>query len=142
MIDTSKFDFIEELPVSEEMIGAFLEGKLMGAEMRDVSNFIENNSIISDIVNELEAENAQKERLGVDDIMQDLQMSEFNLQVDFNEIILPSIENNIISDIFTNSDEIVSSNLGNEIYESTEPTDEIVKSDNGNMYFPENEINL
>lgn len=142
MIDTSKFDFIEELPVSEEMIGAFLEGKLMGAEMRDVSNFIENNSIISDLVNELEAENAQKERLGVDDIIQDLQMSEFNLQVDFNEIILPSIENNLISDIFTNSDEIVSSNLGNEIYESTEPTDEIVKSDNGNMYFPENEINL
>lgn len=35
-----EFDGIQELPVSEESIGAYLEGKLAGADLRDVQNLL------------------------------------------------------------------------------------------------------
>lgn len=35
-----EFDGIQELPVSEESIGAYLEGKLAGAELREVQNLL------------------------------------------------------------------------------------------------------
>ena len=35
MIDLNKFDDLEDLPVSEEMLGAYLEGNLHGAEFRE-----------------------------------------------------------------------------------------------------------
>ncbi|MDE5905652.1 hypothetical protein, partial [Duncaniella sp.] len=36
----SKFNRIEDLPVSEEMLGAYMEGNLHGSEFREVNNFI------------------------------------------------------------------------------------------------------
>lgn len=38
-----KFDSIQELPVSEELIGAFMENTLIGSDLREVSNFMDNN---------------------------------------------------------------------------------------------------
>ena len=57
MIDHSKFDFIEDLPVSEEMIGAYLEGNLLGSEMRDMQNLISEDFLISNIIDEVEVSN-------------------------------------------------------------------------------------
>lgn len=38
-----KFNSVKELPVSEELIGAFLENTLIGSDMREVSNFMNAN---------------------------------------------------------------------------------------------------
>lgn len=57
MIDHSKFDFIEDLPISEEMIGAYLEGNLVGSEMRDIQNLISEDYLISNIIDEVEVSN-------------------------------------------------------------------------------------
>lgn len=52
-----RFDSIEELSVSEEMLGAYLEGKLDGSEFRDVQRCVDYDSslagIISDVDNSL-----------------------------------------------------------------------------------------
>ena len=49
-----EFDGIQELPVSEEIIGAYLEGNLVGSELRDVHNLLNSDSGLSQIVNEIE----------------------------------------------------------------------------------------
>lgn len=48
----SKFDRIHDLPVSEEMLGAYLEGNLSSFEESQVSSLISQNEILCDIVNE------------------------------------------------------------------------------------------
>ena len=50
MIDYDKLDSLMELPVSEEMIGAYLEGNLHGAELRGVQNIIEKDSFVADLI--------------------------------------------------------------------------------------------
>lgn len=49
-----EFEGIQELPVSEETIGAYLEGNLVGSELRDVHNLLNSDSGLSQIVNEIE----------------------------------------------------------------------------------------
>ena len=50
MIDYDQLDSLMELPVSEEMIGAYLEGNLHGAEFREVQNIIEKDSFVADLI--------------------------------------------------------------------------------------------
>lgn len=48
------FDMINDLPISEEILGAYLEGNLMGAELREVQNIIGCENRISDLVDNIE----------------------------------------------------------------------------------------
>ncbi|MBD5194931.1 MAG: hypothetical protein HDS84_02205 [Bacteroidales bacterium] len=48
-----KFDSIEELPISEEMLGAYLEGNLSDAESIVVNNTIDSFSELSSIIAEI-----------------------------------------------------------------------------------------
>ncbi|MBD5224129.1 MAG: hypothetical protein HDS71_08835 [Bacteroidales bacterium] len=48
-----KFDNIEELPISEEMLGAYLEGNLSDAESIVVNNTIDSFSELSSIIAEI-----------------------------------------------------------------------------------------
>lgn len=50
----SKFERIEDLPISEEMLGAYIEGNLRGAEMREVQNLIHNDNFVADFSNMIE----------------------------------------------------------------------------------------
>ena len=50
MIDYDKLDSLMELPVSEEMIGAYLEGNLHGAELREVQNIVGKESFVADLI--------------------------------------------------------------------------------------------
>lgn len=50
----SKFERIEDLPVSEEMLGAYLEGNLRGAEMREVQNLINADNFVAEFSNMIE----------------------------------------------------------------------------------------
>ena len=52
MIDYEKLDALMELPVSEEMLGAYLEGNLHGSELREVQNIIEQDSFVADIISD------------------------------------------------------------------------------------------
>lgn len=54
MIDYDKLDSLMELPVSEEMIGAYLEGNLHGAELREVQNIVEKDSFVADLISSTE----------------------------------------------------------------------------------------
>lgn len=54
MIDYDKLDSLMELPVSEEMIGAYLEGNLHGAELREVQNLVEKDSFVADLISSSE----------------------------------------------------------------------------------------
>ncbi len=47
------FDSIPELPVSEEMLGAYLEGELVGSELRNVQNYINANDYLDSFVDDL-----------------------------------------------------------------------------------------
>ena len=52
MIDADllhKFDSIEDLPVSEEMLGAYLEGNLDDAEVSEIESMLQNSSNLTDI---------------------------------------------------------------------------------------------
>ena len=46
----NKFDRIEDLPVSEEMLGAYLEGNLHGSEFREINNIIHDDSTLFNLV--------------------------------------------------------------------------------------------
>lgn len=50
MIDYDKLDSLMQLPVSEEMIGAYLEGNLHGAELREVQNLVGKDSFVADLI--------------------------------------------------------------------------------------------
>lgn len=56
MIDINKFDDIEDLSISEEMLGAYLEGNLHGSEFREVNNFILSDADTVSLVDAVEAD--------------------------------------------------------------------------------------
>lgn len=52
----NKFDRLEALPISEEMLGAYLENNLHGSESREIKNLINGDTNISDLVSAVEAD--------------------------------------------------------------------------------------
>lgn len=46
----NKFDSIEDLPVSEEMLGAYMEGNLHGSEFREIQNYIHDYESLSNLM--------------------------------------------------------------------------------------------
>lgn len=50
----NKFDRIEDLPVSEEMLGAYLEGNLHGSEFREIQNYIHDNDDVLGLIDIVE----------------------------------------------------------------------------------------
>lgn len=53
----NEFDNIPDLPVSEEMLGAYLEGNLEGDELIDVGYMVQEDLLMSYIANEISADN-------------------------------------------------------------------------------------
>lgn len=51
----ARFASIQDLPVSEEMIGAYIEGNLNGADLRDVQNFINSDQSVLDMIEVVES---------------------------------------------------------------------------------------
>lgn len=56
MIDINKFDDLQDLPISEEMLGAYLEGNLHGSEFREVNNFILSDTGVVSLIDTVEAD--------------------------------------------------------------------------------------
>lgn len=56
MIDfQNKFDSLQDLPISEEILGAYVEGNLRGSELREVSNLLSADDNLSDLVQSVES---------------------------------------------------------------------------------------
>jgi len=54
MIDLQdKFDELNDLPISEELLGAYAEGNLRGAEFREVENLLSENSALSGFIDNI-----------------------------------------------------------------------------------------
>lgn len=57
MIDfQDKFDDLQDLSISEEMLGAYVEGNLRGSEFREVSNLLSADDDLSDLVQSIESD--------------------------------------------------------------------------------------
>lgn len=56
MIDINRFDDLQDLPISEEMLGAYLEGNLHGSEFREVNNFILSDTGVVSLIDTVEAD--------------------------------------------------------------------------------------
>lgn len=48
-----QFNDVHDLPISEEIIGAYLEGNLAGADLRDVQNFLNTDDSLLNMVESL-----------------------------------------------------------------------------------------
>lgn len=48
----NRFDDIEDLPISEEMLGAYLEEKISDSELETLESYKEESPIISEIIKE------------------------------------------------------------------------------------------
>lgn len=57
MIDYEKLDKLMELPVSEEMLGAYIEGNLSEDELWEINKCIESNDDLRSLVEEVAADN-------------------------------------------------------------------------------------
>ena len=47
----SQFDDVQDLPVSEEMLGAYIEGNLDGSELRSVQNLLNDDDDLFQMIN-------------------------------------------------------------------------------------------
>lgn len=66
----ARIEQLQELPVSEEMLGAYMEGKLDRYEMEDVSKIISNNDLLNKIVNNVKIDVDSEIQL-TDEIIED-----------------------------------------------------------------------
>lgn len=57
MIDYEKLDKLMELPLSEEMLGAYIEGNLSEDELWEINECIESNDDLRSLVEEVTADN-------------------------------------------------------------------------------------
>lgn len=53
----NRFDDIQDLPVSEEMLGAYMEGNLRGAEIREIQNLICQDDNLFDLIGVVDSNN-------------------------------------------------------------------------------------
>lgn len=138
MIDHSKFDFIEDLPVSEEMIGAYLEGNLLGSELREVSNFVESDDNLYCIVNEVESiSNIQEE---TESNLQTINSPLLDFAVEFT---LPAIETFSNTEPYIPADDIITSAYIPDTHNHNEDIDcDEIQGDTEFPHLPEDEINL
>lgn len=88
-----KINSIADLPLSEELLGTYLEGNLKGSELREVQSMIGYNSALSeicDIENPLES---STDSFIATDISATLELDRHNALIDpvFNQLELPVI---------------------------------------------------
>lgn len=65
MIDVNKFDDLEDLPISEEMLGAYLEGNLHGSEFREVHSYIQEDPLTSTLIDAITDDYGEVGNLGL-----------------------------------------------------------------------------
>lgn len=92
----SKFDRIQDLPISEELLGAYIEGNLMGSEFREVHNLIGNDHELCDFCDSISLDNPLSiDTLTPITIGDDNYINGYdNVNIDIDSIVLPLISSN------------------------------------------------
>jgi len=85
----SRFDDIQDLPVSEEMLGAYCEGTLNDVDAADVSNCISDHAELGELMNDVE-----------NDIVQDEPFSLYSSDVVVDDVDLPDVPTDNGCEIF------------------------------------------
>ena len=117
MIDYNKLDRLMNLPVSEEMLGAYIEGNLYGSELREVHNIIEQNPELEDII--LNTENIVQINNDLPNIRYDYSGDNYDNDLSFplldaDEFILPEIVTDLPFENETTIVELTQINEGHE----------------------------
>lgn len=74
----NKFDSIEDLPVSEEMLGAYIEGNILSSEIGEIETILDENPYLKDLIND--------DYLNIEDNIDDLA-----LRLEIEEMPLPLV---------------------------------------------------
>ncbi|MCM1501307.1 MAG: hypothetical protein NC115_01410 [Bacteroidales bacterium] len=94
----AKFDSIDDLPISEELLGAYTEGNLRGAEYREVHNIVSNDTNLSDLMSSVEQDSFFNEidRFNHFDNAIGVTNADDYLRIDIEELELPSISTELL----------------------------------------------
>lgn len=94
----AKFDSIEDLPISEELLGAYTEGNLRGAEYREVHNIVSNDTNLSDLMSPVEQDSLFNKNNLFDPFNNSIEITspEDYLHINFDELELPSINSDLL----------------------------------------------
>lgn len=94
----AKFNSIEDLPISEELLGAYTEGNLRGAEYREVHNIISNDGNLSDLMSSVEQDSLFDENNLFDQFDNSIGITgaEDYLHIDFEELELPNLTSDLL----------------------------------------------
>lgn len=119
---------IKSLPISEETLGAYLEGKLSELDRINVENFLNNNPELREFVDEIQFDDVNYDE-SIYDYFPDFD-SEFSLPdlTDYSED--DSIEVTPINDDIDNDADIISNELN----------DDLDDSDNGSLEITDNSL--
>lgn len=92
----SKFDRIQDLPVSEEMLGAYLEGNLSSSEIGEIETTLYENPYLNDLIddNYLNIEDSN------DDLALQLEIDEMSLPIVATEDLIEFDYNNQLPDSY------------------------------------------
>lgn len=123
----NKFDLIQDLPISEEMLGAYIEGHLSGTESSDIELMLQNQPLLSNVYNDLTQFTEIDSLFGDNNEFTDLSLvnfldssvdvtfdhNNFNLDIHLLDFNLPSDEpdilgfdNNYLSDNYCDNTDV------------------------------------
>lgn len=97
---------LEPLPISEEMLGAYIEGNLSLDEIQVVEQVIQSDNNFSNFVNELSLDNTLEQNFFVEDCPigeDDFNLPEIGIPIGAMEFVAPPFVENIENDIIFNN---------------------------------------
>lgn len=108
MIDLQdKFDELNDLPISEELLGAYIEGSLRGSEFREVENILSNDTTLSDFMSTIEDEYSSMpfDTFYKVDSLSGLSLDNSFEQGDYTDLVIPSIDTyDVVTELPLNPD--------------------------------------
>lgn len=102
-----KFDELNDLPISEELLGAYIEGSLRGPEFREIESLLSDDAPLSNFVSAIEEEYSptQFDTFYEADSITRLSVADYFDQSNYTDLVIPSIDTyNLISELPLNSD--------------------------------------
>lgn len=110
----AKFDCIQDLPVSEEILGAYVEGRLNGSEMREMQTLVRQEDGLSDLVNVIENDHYPDDLPSFvgDDFSVGESMFHTMGCLDLKSLALPSVLPDELVDVTLPGDDIFLGRLG------------------------------
>lgn len=97
----NRFDDIQDLPVSEEMLGAYLEKNVSNSELAALEFYMDKNPILSDIIEEVNDVQVSLENMDIYNIetLDDQVTQSFPNWINFETTVLQNDESFFLSDV-------------------------------------------